>query len=138
MKMSSIFKSDNKDVLNNCYEVRTCSHNGHDYAYCSHNVGQAVKPKTFNKLQIITCKLSGVKYHWKHERVLVNINAFPFIPGQKSLPWGNVFAAVFGPGQYKYQHTVAVDKAGQVYVGDCGWEMANNGGGNCCSYVHVG
>ena len=138
MKMSSIFKSDIKDVLNNCYEVRTCSHNGHDYAYCLHNVGQAVKPKTFNKLPITTCKLSGVKYYWNYEHILFNIDAFSFIPGQESSPWGNVFAAVFAPGQYKYQHTVAVDNAGQVYVGDCGWEMANNGGGNCCNYVHVG
>ena len=138
MKMSSIFKSDIKDVLNNCYEVRTCSHNGHDYAYCLHNVGQAVKPKTFNKLPISTSKLPGVKYHCNNGRILFNIDAFSFIPGQKSLPWGNVFAAVFAPGQYKYQHTVAADNAGQAYVGDCGWEMANNGGGKHCSYVHVG
>ena len=33
---------------------------------------------------------------------------------------------------------MAVDNAGQVYVGDCGWEMASNCGGNFCSYVYVG
>ena len=138
MKTYSIFKSDIKDVVNNCYEVRTCSHNGHDYAYCLHNVGQAVKPKTFNKLSISTSKLSGGKYYCNNRRVLFNIDAFSFIPGQESLPWGNVFAEVFAPAQYKYQHTVAVNNAGQVYVGDCGWEMANNRGGKHCSYVHVG
>ena len=136
--MYSIFKSDIKDVSNNCYEVRTCSHNGHDYAYCLHNVGQVVKPEIFSKLPISTSKLSGLKYYCNDRRILFNLDAFSFIPGQESLPWGNVFAAVFVPGQYKYQHTVAVDNAGQVYVGDCGWEMANNGGGKNCSYTHVG
>ena len=82
--------------------------------------------------------MSGVKYYCNNRHVPFNIDAFSFIPGQESLPWGNVFAAVFAPDQYKYQHTVAVNNAGQVYVGDCGWEMANNGGGKHCSYVHVG